>query len=554
MASVSWLFGSSGDWSTAGNWVTGTVPTSTDDASLDSVPSGAATISGAASAHSLTLNAAYLTDSGALTLGTTLSLTNNSALYLNGGSIVAPSGVSLNNSYIDNSGGSSSITGDVVSPGDSPVIVDYGSLAVSGALTDWYTVVNSGATLTVGGALTATYDVDDYGTLTVGGSLTALSVNDLGTLTVGGALTAKNSVNDYGTLTVGGALSGVVNLYSGASLEIGGGSASRVSFQDFAGSGTLKLDAPTAFTGVITGAGLGTTLDLAGVAVSAVSYDGSTLTVTETNSQQLTFNVTGNLTGDVATFSSDGHGGTNIKWAQQGETWKFGATGDWSTAGNWVTGTVPTSTDDASLDSVPSGAATISGAASAHSLTLNAAYLTDSGALTLGTTLSLTNNSALYLNGGSIVAPSGVSLNNSYIDNSGGSSSITGDVVSPGDSPVIVDYGSLAVSGALTDWYTVVNSGATLTVGGALTATYDVDDYGTLTVGGSLTALSVNDLGTLTVGGALTAKNSVNDYGTLTVGGALSGVVNLYSGASLEIGGGSASRVSFQDFAGSGDA
>src|SRR5439155_7587705 len=103
------------------------------------------------------------------------------------------------------------------------------------------------------------------------------------------------------------------------------------------------------------------------------------------------------------------------------ETWLFGATGDWSTAANWVTGTVPTSANDASLDSVPYGAATITGAAEANSLALNSAYLTDSGTLTLGTALTLTNNSYLYLNGGGVVAPSGVSLNTSYIVNSGGS-------------------------------------------------------------------------------------------------------------------------------------
>ena len=55
------------------------------------------------------------------------------------------------------------------------------------------------------------------------------------------------------------------------------------------GSATLKLDAPAAFTGTI-GLVATSTIDLAGITASSATYDGSTLTINETNGQQLVYN------------------------------------------------------------------------------------------------------------------------------------------------------------------------------------------------------------------------------------------------------------------------
>ncbi|TPM07083.1 hypothetical protein FJ960_09200 [Mesorhizobium sp. B2-3-11] len=355
MANVSWIFGATGDWSTAANWVTGTVPTSADDTSLDSVPSGAATITGAAEANSLALDSSYLTDGGTLTLGTALTMTNGSYLYLDGGTVDAPSGISFEDDtaldHVVNSGGSSSIAGDVGGHGE--VDINGGSLAVSGSINDWYVYVNSGSmtvagsvndvitnvygSLTVGGLmdgfLTHVYNsgsltvdgslsgaaaiVDSGGSMTVDGSVSVgIVVNVSGSMTVGGALNTGNSSSHVsGSLTVGGALTGGEVDIVGGSLEIGGASSSPIVFSS--GGGTLRLDAPAEFTGAITVSGTTPTLDLAGVAVGAVSYDGSTLTVTESNNQQLTFSVSGryDLSVDAVTFRSDGNGGTDINWA-----------------------------------------------------------------------------------------------------------------------------------------------------------------------------------------------------------------------------------------------
>ncbi len=92
------------------------------------------------------------------------------------------------------------------------------------------------------------------------------------------------------------------------------GSNETVNFQG--SKSILQLQDPASFTGSITNMSLGDTIDLAGISVSGVSYDGSTLTVSESNSAQLSFTISGNLNGDAVNFASDGNGGTDIGWVQ----------------------------------------------------------------------------------------------------------------------------------------------------------------------------------------------------------------------------------------------
>jgi hypothetical protein len=82
-------------------------------------------------------------------------------------------------------------------------------------------------------------------------------------------------------------------------------------------SATLKLDAPTAFTGSIEDIVLGDAIDLVGITASSASYSGTTLTVNETNGQQLIYNnVSGSVAGDTLTVASDNNGGTLVYWVQ----------------------------------------------------------------------------------------------------------------------------------------------------------------------------------------------------------------------------------------------
>ena len=90
MTTQYWITGTSGDWSQAADWVSGVVPSATDDAVINN--STAVTVYGMAVAHSLTLNHSTLTDSGTLTLGTSLTVDAGSSLNLSGSTISAGNG------------------------------------------------------------------------------------------------------------------------------------------------------------------------------------------------------------------------------------------------------------------------------------------------------------------------------------------------------------------------------------------------------------------------------------------------------------------------------
>src|SRR5947209_7021767 len=93
---VFWALGASGDWSTASDWQSGVAPTSSDDAVINN--SNSVTVTGNTTAHSLALNNSTLTNSGDLTVGTTITL-DGSYLRLNGGSVSARSITSDNGDY-----------------------------------------------------------------------------------------------------------------------------------------------------------------------------------------------------------------------------------------------------------------------------------------------------------------------------------------------------------------------------------------------------------------------------------------------------------------------
>ena len=56
-------------------------------------------------------------------------------------------------------------------------------------------------------------------------------------------------------------------------------------------------------------------IDLAGITANSATYSGTTLTVNETNGQQLIYNnVIGNVAGDTVAVASDNNGGTLVYW------------------------------------------------------------------------------------------------------------------------------------------------------------------------------------------------------------------------------------------------
>jgi probable HAF family extracellular repeat protein len=249
-APESWITGTLGDWSTGVDWLSGVVPSSTDDAVINS--STGVTVNGTAVAHSLALNDSTLTVSGTLTLGTSLTVDGNAQLTLSGGAMSAQS-----------------ITSDSGTFGS---VFGYGTVKVSGAVSGNVGIYADGGTLKVQGSLAGDQD--------------SLSIDP------------------------------------GATLELSNGTAVSVNF-GYNNLATLKLGAPTAFTGPIYNIVVGDTIDLAGITASSASYNGTTLTINDTNGQQLTYNVSGSVVGDTLTVASDNNGGTDIYWSPPVPTYTY---------------------------------------------------------------------------------------------------------------------------------------------------------------------------------------------------------------------------------------
>jgi hypothetical protein len=103
-------------------------------------------------------------------------------------------------------------------------------------------------------------------------------------------------------------------IFSGATLELVNTDAEYVHFNGT--NATLLLDAPSAFHGTVW-MNVGGTIHLVGISASSATYSGTTLTINETNGQQLTYSVESAdiLLGDPHTVT-DGYGGTLVYWGQ----------------------------------------------------------------------------------------------------------------------------------------------------------------------------------------------------------------------------------------------
>ncbi len=220
--------------------------------------------------------------------------------------------------------------------GDSHPLTVSGTLTLGASLT-----VDEGATLTLSGGTLSAQSISSnntgylFGYGTVGGAVSG----DVSITAAGGALQVQGSLaGDQGTFTIDG----------GASLELSNGGAAPVDFRR--GFRHPQARRARRIHGTDRRVVVGDAIDLAGITASSATYSGSTLTINETNGQQLAYNnVTGSLTGDAVTVASDNNGGTLVYWgaapAVTTQYWITGASGDWSDAADWVSGAVPGSTD-----------------------------------------------------------------------------------------------------------------------------------------------------------------------------------------------------------------
>jgi hypothetical protein len=201
----------------------------------------------------------------------------------------------------------SDVTVDNVGSGASNagVTIDAQTAAVANSVALNSSTLTDAGSLTVGGnlMLDASYFVLE------GGSVTAQSISGGGTfgeISGYGAVTASlaSSVTfdvAGGVLTINGAVNSGDSFYINAdsTLELVDGGPPSIAFEG--ADATLRLDAPSSFTGTIQDVQPTNVLDLRGVAATSVSYNGSTLTVDyDYGGQVLTLNVSGSLAGDRA--------------------------------------------------------------------------------------------------------------------------------------------------------------------------------------------------------------------------------------------------------------
>jgi len=263
MTTQTWIGGPLGDWSTAANWVSGTVPSATDNVVINFANS--MTISGMAAANSLTSAGSRFTISGTLTIGTSLTL-DGDRFSLNGGTLSAQSVVS-----------------QVIMTGGFVAFAGYGTIHVSDPVTGF---IGVGA---------------EHGILKADVVPTAGRNNGVG-----------YGISPGATLELDGVIASSVGFTQ--------------SGRNFYGiyeehPATLKLDAPAAFTGSLDSMSIGDMVDLVGItATSATTSFSGDLTIYETNGQQLIY--PRSFIANSARFlvASDNNGGSLVYLASRAAT------------------------------------------------------------------------------------------------------------------------------------------------------------------------------------------------------------------------------------------
>ena len=172
-----------------------------------------------------------------------------------------------------------------------------------------FTGLGGAGVLTLGGGSFTSGSGTNSGTISVGAS-TSLKVNT--------AFVNKGSlVCDGGSLIVTGAITGTGSaalVENGGYLEFDGADSQGATFGGAAS--TLALAAPAQFGGLIGGLALGDELDFISLGVTSGFVQSSILTITLSAGGTLTFNVAGNIGGDIFAVTGDGSNGTLLTLEQ----------------------------------------------------------------------------------------------------------------------------------------------------------------------------------------------------------------------------------------------
>jgi hypothetical protein len=192
-------------------------------------------------------------------------------------------------------GGTLRLAGSLTPAPLAGIINSGGTIAIEGTLTDNGQTLSTGA----GGAL-GNLVVDASGVISGTGTILGPITIDGQANAVGGTLDIAGDISGYGTLSIG----------SNALLALGGTVSQTV---DFSGAnGTLELADPASFTGTVAGFSPGDMIDLVNTAVQSAAIVGSTLVVTETGGQTLTYQFSTAPQDDAIAAVTDGAGGTDL--------------------------------------------------------------------------------------------------------------------------------------------------------------------------------------------------------------------------------------------------
>ena len=314
---------------------------------LMTVTGGTATFNGTVTTSALTQSGGELNGSGTLTVTglSTLSGVSNYSTESGPGTTIAQGGATFSESLFGLDGGrtlqldgASTATGagaainlNNINPTTGSSDAGSGTLTIASGATFNDQTTGSGLTISApsrGGTDTGvTAAVNNLGTFTKSGAATTSTISTLfnnsgivnvtsGTLNLTGggtisgtfnlAIGAIAQFNSAFTLNgiatfAGGTISGSgpLTIGNGANVEFSSSvSVPTISFSS--GNGTLTLDNPSTFssTNMIAGLVIGDTIDLRNTAVASATITGSTLKITETNNQMLSYQVSGAIAGN----------------------------------------------------------------------------------------------------------------------------------------------------------------------------------------------------------------------------------------------------------------
>jgi hypothetical protein len=190
-------------------------------------------------------------------------------------------------------------------------LVDDGTINLAGAvqLNTSQLTVASGATVSGGGVIDAS--ISNSGTI----EAELMDATGLGIDNSNETLKIIGAVTGNGKLVIGPGQNGefVHDPPLTMTLELDGADSNEVVFSNnFAGGGKLILDDVSGFSGAIGNLEIGNTIDLAGIQAVGVRLAGSTLYVTESNSQVLSFQLANPSPNLGFAIKSDGSGGSDI--------------------------------------------------------------------------------------------------------------------------------------------------------------------------------------------------------------------------------------------------